>query len=295
MVEQPMRRQSSVWPLVLSVLALNGLLVGVAQAQWTSTSGLQSTPNRVAIGTSSAVDSQTAISVNTDLYNAMRIISTGSREQTLLVFAHINTATWVIGPGFVTGNHDFALYDVNSGKVVWAVDANDNLGVGTTTPTARLDVSGAVHVSQELRVDGNIAAKYQDVAEWVPGSGDLTPGTVVVIDTRFANHVTASSRSYDTHVAGVISPQPGLALGTGGAGKYQVATVGRVRVMADATRGPIAIGDLLVTSDLSGVAMRSDPVTIGGIDLHRPGTLLGKALEPLSGGRGEILVLLSLQ
>jgi hypothetical protein len=29
--------------------------------------------------------------------------------------------------------------------------------------------------------------------------------------------------------------------------------------------------------------------------MHRPGTLIGKALEPLSEGEGEILVLLSLQ
>jgi hypothetical protein len=29
--------------------------------------------------------------------------------------------------------------------------------------------------------------------------------------------------------------------------------------------------------------------------LHRPGTLLGKALEPITEGQGEILVLLILQ
>jgi len=29
--------------------------------------------------------------------------------------------------------------------------------------------------------------------------------------------------------------------------------------------------------------------------MHRPGTLIGKALEPLEKGQGEILVLLSLQ
>jgi hypothetical protein len=29
--------------------------------------------------------------------------------------------------------------------------------------------------------------------------------------------------------------------------------------------------------------------------MHRPGTLVGKALEPLTEGQGEILVLLTLQ
>jgi hypothetical protein len=31
------------------------------------------------------------------------------------------------------------------------------------------------------------------------------------------------------------------------------------------------------------------------VSLHRPGTILGKALEPLDDGRGEILALLTLQ
>jgi hypothetical protein len=74
-----------------------------------------------------------------------------------------------------------------------------------------------------------------------------------------------------------------------------VATTGRVRVRVDATRVPIRVGDLLVTSDKEGVAMRSMPVDLGGTPIHRPGTLIGKALEPLASGTGEILVLLSLQ
>ncbi len=41
--------------------------------------------------------------------------------------------------------------------------------------------------------------------------------------------------------------------------------------------------------------MFSEPVDLGGIRMHRPGTIIGKALEPLAGGEGEILVLLSLQ
>ena len=63
----------------------------------------------------------------------------------------------------------------------------------------------------------------------------------------------------------------------------------------DTANGPINTGDLLVTSDKAGVAMKSLPIEIGGVRIHRPGTLIGKALEPLSQGTGEILVLLSLQ
>jgi hypothetical protein len=169
------------------------------------------------------------------------------------------------------------------------LDTNGSIGIGTATPGAKLDVVG------DIRASGNISAKYQDVAEWVPTTQKLAAGTVVVLDTGRDNHVLASNRAYDTHVAGVISAQPGLSLGEAGEGKVLVATTGRVKVKVDATRAPIQIGDLIVTSDVAGMAMRSEPVSVGGFAMHRPGTLIGKALESLEKGTGEILVLLSLQ
>jgi hypothetical protein len=164
-----------------------------------------------------------------------------------------------------------------------------NVGIGTATPANKLHVAGSI------TVDGNINAKYQDVAEWVESSQELAPSTVVVLDDTKSNQVIASTQSYDSRVAGVISRQPGLTLGEAGEGRVLVATTGRVKVKVDATNGPIRIGDLLVTSDKPGVAMKSLPVEIGGVRIHRPGTLIGKALEPLAQGTGEILVLLSLQ
>ena len=98
-----------------------------------------------------------------------------------------------------------------------------------------------------------------------------------------------------TLVAGVISLKPGITLGEQREGRVLVATTGRVKVRVDATHGPIWIGDLLVTSGRDGFAMKSRPVNVGGMRIHRPGTLIGKALEPLEKGSGEILVLLSLQ
>ncbi len=74
-----------------------------------------------------------------------------------------------------------------------------------------------------------------------------------------------------------------------------VALSGTVDCWVDAEYGAIAVGDLLVTSPTPGHAMRSDPLTLGELSWHRPGTVLGKALEPLHTGRGEILVLLTLQ
>jgi hypothetical protein len=169
------------------------------------------------------------------------------------------------------------------------VDYTGKVGIGTITPTQMLDVNGSINVA------GNINAKYQDIAEWVPASGTIEPGTVVVVDSVRLGEVVPSSTSYDTAAAGVVSAKPGITLGEASASKVQVATSGRVRVKVDATKFAVKVGDLLVTSDKPGMAMKSVPVDVNGIKMHRPGTLIGKALEPLDKGTGEILVLLSMQ
>lgn len=176
------------------------------------------------------------------------------------------------------------------------VTPGGTVGIGIAHPNAqmKLDVAGDASISGNLTA-GNFAAKYQDVAEWVPATADLAPGTVVVLSRERANEVTIAATEYDTAVAGVVSPEPGLILGEAGNGKEMVATTGRVKVKVDATRRPVAIGDLLVTSSRPGFAMASEPMELNGRKFHQPGTIIGKALEALPGGDGEILVLLSMQ
>ena len=188
--------------------------------------------------------------------------------------------------------------------IAWITQSNTiingqsgNVGIGTTSPGSgyKLDVNGNTNVTGNLNVTGTVNAKYQDVAEWVPSSEKLAAGIVVVLDSTKSNQVVASTTAYDTRVAGVISAQPGITLGEKSDSKVLVATTGRVRVSVDASKAPIQIGDLLVTSDVPGVAMKSTPVEFAGRKMHMPGTIIGKALEPLAKGKGEILVLLSLQ
>jgi hypothetical protein len=196
-----------------------------------------------------------------------------------------------------------------------------NVGIGTPSPAfgARLDVQGGnLNVGGNISATGSLSAtvsistpgtitaagsitggtihaSYQDVAEWVPATHSMTPGTVVVLNPRHGSEVMPSGSAYDTSVAGVVSAQPGLILGERSSTKEMIATTGRVKVRVDARTHPVRVGDLLVTSDVPGTAMRSEPIDVAGIKLHRPGTLIGKALEPLAAGTGEILVLLSLQ
>ncbi len=160
---------------------------------------------------------------------------------------------------------------------------------GSYVTSYGLDVNGTIHASNV------IGCSYQDVAEWVPASTNMSAGTVVVLNPDEKNEVMPSATPYDATVAGVVSAKPGIVLGEASPEKAQVATTGRVKVKVDATKSPIKIGDLLVTSDKPGTAMKSIPVNVSGISMHRPGTIIGKALEPLPSGEGEILVLLSLQ
>lgn len=201
-----------------------------------------------------------------------------------LIFGTLGATPLILGTGNATRLH---------------ISGTGNVGIGMTAGSTnglqnRLDVSGNAHVTGHLVVDGNIAAKYQDVAEWVPASGELMAGMVVIVAPDATNTVVISEGAYDTRIAGVVASQPGLILGEAGASKVMVATTGRVKVKVDASE-PIRAGDLLVSSDKPGMAMKSRPVELEGVKFHRPGTVIGKALEPLSSGEGEILVLLSLQ
>jgi hypothetical protein len=218
---------------------------------------------------------------------------TNARSASLIV-GTAGVLKWIFG--MPAGTNGFQVYDLATNQTRFFVDpTSGNIGMGTTAPASRLDVVGDLKVSGNAVVAGNIAAKYQDIAEWVPAREQMKAGTVVILDAQRTNAVTASFRRYDTHVAGVVSAQPGVVLGEGGAGKVLVATTGRVKVCVDARQHPIRIGDLLVTSGVPGVAMKSVPLRAGGSLIHRPGTIIGKALEPLAAGEGEILVLLSLQ
>jgi hypothetical protein len=212
----------------------------------------------------------------------------------------ISGAFW-LGASNSVFNPDLILSSYAGIERVRVTDSG-RMGIGTSSPSSQLHVVGDVtltgsgNITATGTIQGNnVKANYQDVAEWVPASRAIPAGTVVVLDTDQNNHVLPSSRSYDTRVAGVVSANPGVILGEGGNGKVMVATTGRVKVKVDATRAPIRVGDLLVTSDKEGIAMRSQPLDLGGTPIHRPGTLIGKALEPLEKGIGEILVLLSLQ
>jgi hypothetical protein len=110
-------------------------------------------------------------------------------------------------------------------------------------------------------------ATYADLAEKYTSDQEYEPGTVVIFGGE--KEITQSTEANSRQVAGVVSTQPAYILnsalqGTG----ILLALQGRVpcKVM-----GLIKKGDMLVTSNIPGVAMANDDPKVG--------TIIGKALE----------------
>ncbi|MCG3128650.1 MAG: hypothetical protein CHACPFDD_03539 [Phycisphaerae bacterium] len=171
----------------------------------------------------------------------------------------------------------------------------NNVGIGTTNPTATLDVAGRVKCDVlEIRGGSDLSEQF-DVSS--AGDAGVEPGMVVSIDPARAGKLVVSRQAYDRKVAGIISGadgiKPGMVMGQQGSiadGQHPVALSGRVWVRCDSTHGAIEAGDMLTTSAIPGHAMRVDDM------MAAQGAIIGKAMSALSSGqRGMVLVLVNLQ
>jgi hypothetical protein len=147
----------------------------------------------------------------------------------------------------------------------------------------------------DVEVTGDIRLRNADCAEDfdIAGLEKVEPGTVMVIDSE--GSLRECDRAYDKCVAGVISGagsyKPAMILDKQESSKNRmpIALMGKVYCKVDASYGAIEVGDLLTTSSTPGHAMKvSDP-------MKAFGSVIGKALRPLTSGEGLIPILIALQ
>jgi len=174
---------------------------------------------------------------------------------------------------------------VPSTKMIIKYDGS--VGIGTIDPgTYKLKVAGNVAVTGTFETQTG-----SDFAEEFKTKDIIKSGSVVVMGDLGYKSVKISSGANDKTVVGVVSDNPSIIAGrvetVEGENKAIVAMAGVVSVMVTNINGNIEKGDLLVSSNLSGYAMKSDGLV--------PGTVIGKALEDMKGSRGKIKVLINLQ
>lgn len=173
-----------------------------------------------------------------------------------------------------------------NGGITITQGGNVGIGTGLLVPTSRLTVAGSI----KLTGGSDLSEPFK-----FNRPGLVKPGMIVSIDPERSGELKPASSPYDRCVAGIVSGaggvRPGLLMMQQDTleGDHQVALVGRVYGLCDASYGSIKPGDLLTTSPTPGYAMK---VT----DYNRAqGAILGKAMTKLEKGKALVLVLVGLQ
>jgi hypothetical protein len=113
-----------------------------------------------------------------------------------------------------------------------------------------------------------------------PVSEPVEIGDLLALDPEDPGVLRRADSAADPNVIGIVVEQP---IETDEGDQAPVALYGLAVVNADASHGAILPGDLLVSSPTPGHVMRAT--------VAAPGTVVGKALEPIETGTGSIQVL----
>lgn len=185
------------------------------------------------------------------------------------------------------GNQDIIRMDAQNGNViVGGVGVDGNIIIRNSSDVDRIRITGD---------DGDIRFLGADLAEEFQlgcKAAVPEPGTVMVLDDE--GNIEPCHTPADQRVVGVIAGagefRPALVLDQqGGDDRLPVAMVGKAYCKVSSVAGPISVGDLLTTSEITGHAQK---VTDAGRSVGR---IIGKALAPMNDQSGLIPIIVNLQ
>ncbi|MFM6322806.1 MAG: hypothetical protein ACKPH1_17975 [Microcystis panniformis] len=235
----------------------------------------------------------TARHSNTSNNHQLQIASTFTNNDRLF-FRKVQAGLETNNPGWnevaTRGGNTFVGHQIINGTLVTQQSHTIKIGVPGASygndgirgePNLWLDAAGTVIIKKGFQSQGmDVAERFK-----VLGHGEI--GSVMVMDEQ-EKAIKLCERAYDPCVVGIISGEPAFILGL--ETEHQpIALCGRVPCNVDADIAPIKVGDLLTTSPTKGYAQKALEIA------KATGTIIGKALESLSQGKGQITVLVILQ
>jgi hypothetical protein len=148
-------------------------------------------------------------------------------------------------------------------------------GNPATANVARIDADGKGFFNGGTQSSGADLAEAFDVIKDV---SEYEPGDILSIATTKDRTVEKSNGAYSSLVLGVYATKPGVLLteeniDSNLSGKVPMGVVGVIPTKVCKEGGAILRGDLLVTSNIPGVAMKADPARV------QAGQIIGKALQ----------------
>jgi hypothetical protein len=150
----------------------------------------------------------------------------------------------------------------------------ETAGIGIV---GRIRGNGGANVAYETVGVADFAERLdKDPNEAIPFGAVVCQGTdgqVHPCAVEYSNAIVGISSEFPTFVGGVDK----------GPGSIAVGLSGQVRLKVSGKNGAINSGDMLTSSDIPGVAMKST----------RAGSIIGRALQSFSGDTGEIMVVIT--
>ncbi len=188
----------------------------------------------------------------------------------------------------------------SASQAFFTVASSGNVGIGDSTPSYKLDVTGSMRTTGSVTADngisvgawasattahvcynGAVLATCSSAAEYMPTDGTAEPGDILSLDLTTPNPYSdarapfiarKSATSHDPNILGVMLNQEMGASGAKLNDSYvPVVVYGFFPVKVNTENGPIKKGDHIVASSVAGVGAKQT----------QPGFSVGVALEDL--------------